>query len=153
MRFVSLPMGAALAAHALAWIAAVFFVFAPTYSGESSTSVTRGAESVTETVRYTQTMLEANGPGVIVLLLVPVLLTGIALLAIRSANDGQMTRPVFIWGPAAVLLILCVLGFWLSASSTCPQPSPSSPRPSPTAEPNTTPTPDRTTDRMRISSR
>ena len=112
MRFVSLPMGAALTAHALAWIAAVFFAFAPTYSGESSTSVTRGAESVTETYRYTQTMLEANGPGVIVLLLVPVLLTGIALLAIRSANDGQMTRPVFIWGPAVALLILCVLGFW-----------------------------------------
>ena len=57
MRFVSLPMGAALAAHALAWVAVVFFAFAPTYSGESSTAVTRGHETVTETVRYTQTML------------------------------------------------------------------------------------------------
>ncbi len=109
MRFVSLPMGAALAAHALAWVAAVFFAFAPTYSGESSTAVNRGAESVTETVRYTQTMLEANGPGVIFLLLVPVLLTGIALLAIRSANDGQMRRAAFIWVPTVALLGLCVL--------------------------------------------
>ena len=110
MRFVSLPMGAALAAHALAWVAAVFFAFAPTYSGESSTAVNRGAESVTETVRYTQTMLEANGPGVIFLLLVPVLLTGIALLAIRFANNSEeKRRAAFIWVPTIALLGLCVL--------------------------------------------
>ena len=91
MRFVSLPTGAALAAHALAWAAAVFFTFAPTYSSG-------------------RTAIEVNGPGVIFLFLVPVVLTGIALIAIRFAtNTEEKRRAALIWVPTVALLGFCVL--------------------------------------------
>ena len=57
--------------------------------------------------RYSATAIEANGLYVILLLLVPILLTGIALLAFRLTAKSQTVRKVLHWGPAVVLLGFC----------------------------------------------
>ena len=57
--------------------------------------------------RYSATAIEANGLHVILLLLVPILLTGIALLALRLTAKSQTVRKVLLWGPAVVLMGFC----------------------------------------------
>ena len=80
----------ALVAHALAWAAGVLLVLAPVYSS--------GA-----------TLIEVNGLYVIWLLLVPVLLTGIALWATRRPGDWRARRKAILWGSSMLLLGLCAL--------------------------------------------
>ena len=41
------------------------------------------------------------------MLLVPVILTGTALLAIHLANKSQTRRVVLLWGPVVLLLGFC----------------------------------------------
>ena len=41
------------------------------------------------------------------MLLVPVILTGIALLAIQLTNKSQASRVVLLWGPVVLLLGFC----------------------------------------------
>ncbi len=43
------------------------------------------------------------------MLLVPVILTGIALLAIQLANKSQASRVVLLWGTTVLLLGFCFL--------------------------------------------
>ena len=57
--------------------------------------------------RYSATAIEANGLHVILLLLAPILLTGIALLALRLTAKSQAVRKVLLWSPAVVLLGFC----------------------------------------------
>ena len=77
-------------AHALAWAAGALLVLAPVYSS--------GA-----------TLIEVNGLHVMWLLLVPVLLTGIALWATRRPGDWRARRKAILWGAAGLLLGLCAL--------------------------------------------
>ena len=87
----------ALAAHVLAWAPGVFLVFTADYSsGETS--------------------VEVNGRGIL-LLLVPVVLTGIALAAAllthrRQSNRGQSIRTMLLWSSAIMLLALCFLAIF-----------------------------------------
>ena len=62
--------------------------------------------------RYSATAIEVNGLHVISLLLVPVLLTGIALLALRLTAKGQTVRKVLLWGPGVVLLGFCAVAIF-----------------------------------------
>ena len=62
--------------------------------------------------RYSVTAIEANGLHVILLLLVPILLTGIALLALRLTAKSQAVRKVLLWGPAIVLLGFCAVAIF-----------------------------------------
>ena len=74
--------------------------------------------------RYSATAIEANGLHVILLLLVPILLTGIALLALRLTTKRQAVRQVLLWGPTVVLLGFCAVAifsigvFYLPAALT-----------------------------------
>ena len=100
MKSVEVATGSALAAHVLAWAGGVFlaFVFVPLYgSGE--------------------TLVEVNGRGAIRLLLVPVVLTGIALAAAllthrKQSNRSQATRTMLLWSSAIVLLGLCFVAIF-----------------------------------------
>ena len=74
----------AWAAHALAWIAGLWFVFAPSYQGVSVTSSIPG-EPAREVTRHTATLVEVNGLWVLWLLLIPILFSGLALLALLVA--------------------------------------------------------------------
>ena len=100
-------MVSACAAHILAWAVGAFFVFVPAYQGESVASATPG-EPGGEVIRHSATLIEANGLYAIALLLVPVLLTGVALLSLRLTTMSQIARKVLLWGPAFVLLGFCV---------------------------------------------
>ena len=80
----------ALVAHALAWATGVLLVLAPVYGS--------GA-----------TLIEVNGLYVIWLLLVPVLLTGVALWATRRPGDWRARRKAILWGSSTLLLGLCAL--------------------------------------------
>ncbi len=99
----------AWAAHALAWAAGLWFVFAPVYRGVSVTSSMPG-EPAGEVTRHTATLVEVNGLYVLWLLLIPVLLTGLALLAIRFTDAGQARRKALLWVSALTLLAVCVVG-------------------------------------------
>ena len=100
MKSVEVATLSALAAHVLAWAGGVFlaFVFVPLYgSGE--------------------TLVEVNGRGAIRLLLVPVVLTGIALAASllthrKQSNRSQATRTMLLWSSAIVLLGLCFVAIF-----------------------------------------
>lgn len=104
-------MVSACAAHILAWAAGAFFAFGPAYQGESVAPAPPG-ELGGEVTRHSATLIEANGLYVIALLLVPVLLTGVALLSLRLTTKSQVARKVLLWGAAFVLLGFCVVAIF-----------------------------------------
>ena len=86
MRGISIATASAWAAHAMAWAAGGWLAFAPAYQGASQTASLPG-EPAGEIVRHTSTLIEQNGLQVVPLLLAPIVLTAIALLALRLTND------------------------------------------------------------------
>ena len=82
-------MVAAWAAHLWAWGSGLLLALAPVYSS--------GA-----------TLIEQNGLYLIWILLVPVLLSGVVLLAIHFMDAGHKGRKVLLWTIALVLLGLCI---------------------------------------------
>ena len=99
----------AWAGHASAWAAGLWFVFGPVYQGVSGTSSVPG-EPAGEVTRHTATLVEVNGLYVLWLLLIPVLLSGLALLVIRLTDAGQARRKALLWISALALLALCLVG-------------------------------------------
>ena len=84
----------ALAAHLLAWAAGVFLAFTADYSSG-------------------ETVVEVYVRGAILLLLIPVVLTGIALAAALLVDSERSIRwrtirTMLLWSTAIVLLGLCV---------------------------------------------
>ena len=94
MRSVRAPTLSVLAAHALAWAAAIGLAFAPVYSN-GDTILDSGREQ------------GALG-GAIVVLLFPVLLTLPAVAAVLFVREWRWRQTV-LWGSAVVLLALCIL--------------------------------------------
>ena len=109
MKRVGVAAISAWVAHALAWAAGLWFVFAPVYQGVSVTPTSPG-EPAGDVTRYTRTLVEVNGLWVLWLLLVPILLSGLALLVIRFTDAGQASRRAFPWLTALALLALCLAG-------------------------------------------
>ena len=109
MKRIGVTAIAALTAHALAWVAGLWFVFAPSYQGLSVTSSMPG-EPAGEVARHTATLVEVNGLWVLWLLFIPILLSGLALLVIRFTDPGQARRKALLWLAALVLLAFCVVG-------------------------------------------
>ena len=98
-------------AHALTWIPALLLVFGPVYQRVTTTAVTPGGVA-SESTRFTGTLIAVNGLRVLPILLVPVVLTGLALLAVLLTYDGQTRRKVVLWISAVLLLGFCALGIW-----------------------------------------
>ncbi len=95
-------------AHALAWATGIWFVFGPAYAGESVTA-TRPGEPRGESTRVTMNLIEANGLDVVFWLLVPLVLTGIALLAVHRPGSSQPGRKALLWITAVALLGYCAV--------------------------------------------
>ena len=106
LKRVRLNMVAAWAAHLWAWGIALFLALVPVYSGLSSSSSAPG-----EWVETSKTLIEQNGLWVIWILLVPILLSGIVLLAIRFMDAGHKVRKALLWTIALVLLGLCIMTY------------------------------------------
>ena len=96
-------------AHALAWIVGLLLVVVPGYQGVSVTLVTPGGIA-SDSTRFTATLIEVNGLGVVLpLLLTPVVLTGLGLLAALLTDVGLARRKVLLWVLAALLLGFCAV--------------------------------------------
>lgn len=90
---------AALAAHLLAWAPGLCLLFIPFYSSAGD-----GANS-------SATLMEANGAGVLWILLVPLLLTGIAAAAVLFVQR-RLYRKTLLWLPAIALLGFCLVAIF-----------------------------------------
>jgi hypothetical protein len=108
-------------AHALAWIVFLFLVFWPLYQGSVTTAVPAVAPDgigippvaaapgvSSQEVRFSESILEVNGPVVLIPLAVPVLLTAAGLLVALIAR-GRWTRLALVLAAAVLLLGFCVL--------------------------------------------
>ncbi len=91
-------------AHLLAWAASVWLLLGPAYQGVALT--TEG------TTRVSATFIEVNGLHVIWVPIVPVLLSGIALMAILRTDPGQHGRGLLLWTISGVFLGFCALGLF-----------------------------------------
>ena len=101
----------AWAAHALAWGAGLWMIFGPVYQGVSVTATLPG-EPAGEATRHTATLVGENGLWVLWLLFIPILLSGLALLAIAFTDAAQARRKALLWLAALALLAFCLVGIF-----------------------------------------
>ena len=81
----------------------------PVYRGMTVTA-TRPGEPPAEPVVHSATLLEVNGPDAVLLLLIPVLVTGVAVLALYVTRPQRPIRRFLLWIPGAILLGFCAVG-------------------------------------------
>ena len=118
MKFSSSSFIAATLAHALAWAAWVWLAFWPhSYQSVSVTpvqvdesgNVIGAVES--EVVRHSASFAEVNGIWPLLALFIPVVLTGLALMALLTWKGRSAGRVLIIGGLALALLAFCALGY------------------------------------------
>jgi len=104
----------AAAAHLLAWIAFLWIALYPhAYQGVSATPVNvqdQGAMEV-EVVRTSASFVEVNGYRPLILLFIPVLVTGLALMSLLAWQVRRAGNTLILWVLAAILLVFCGLGY------------------------------------------
>ena len=98
-------------AHVWTWVVALWLVVGPVYQGVSETAVTP-AGVASESSRVTATLIELNGWSVLPLLLVPVVLTALALMSVRTTRVRLAMRRVLSWVSAVLLLGFCAVGIF-----------------------------------------
>ena len=98
-------------ANVLALAAAIWLAVGPAYHGESVAAVATGGVAA-EPVRTTSTLIEVNGPRVILLILTPVILTALAALAATVIRADSVWRGPLVLALAVLLLGLCVLALF-----------------------------------------
>jgi len=95
------------AAHALAWAAGVLFAVWPIYRGTSMAASPDGRSgTVTHT---TETLIESDGWPAVMALLIPILLTGLALVLVYATSRWRLIRKTILWMLAVVSLGLCAV--------------------------------------------
>ena len=100
---------AVLAAHGLAWVAGIGLAVVPVYYGTVTTASVPGGPPG-ETVRHAETLMQANGVwNTLPLLLLPVFLTGAAVLVDGFVPVGRPVRRWLLWTPTIALLGFCAL--------------------------------------------
>ena len=104
LRNLNATVLSAWSAHGLAWAAGIWLAGGPSYRGVEATV---GSETQRE---FTRTFLEVNGLIALWVPAVPILLTGVGLLAIRYTQKGDTIRKPLLWGLLLLLLGFCALG-------------------------------------------
>ena len=89
-----ISLAAAIIAHILAWVATLFFLFGPAYSGS-------GGE--------TATLIEVNGLWAALLIVIPVALTAVTLIATLPSTTPPLILLILRWASFALLLAFCVI--------------------------------------------
>ena len=108
-----LVFGSAAVAHGLAWAVFLWLVFWPfSYRGVSTQAVPAGSDAAPQVTYTSASVVEANGLGVTLLLLIPVAVTGLALLAAWRLNPSGWTRPVSLGVLAVLMFGFCVMGMF-----------------------------------------
>ena len=118
-----LAFALAVLAHAFAWVAFLFFLFWPTYSGSSVSPVavnlpgylpsqaplTRVEPGVTlET--FSATLVDVNGLRIVPILAIPVALTAVAVLASVRLHSRPRLGIVLLWSSTILLVLFSLLG-------------------------------------------
>ena len=110
---------AAWVAHLLAWAAGLGLVFAPAYRGVTTTPVQVDpatgqviGPNTLEMSSQTATLIEVNGLHAGLLLLVPIALTGLAVLAVRFTGVVWFLRKLLQGALAALFLVGCFLAMF-----------------------------------------
>ena len=111
----------AIVAHVLAWAAFLWIAFWPySYQGVSVNSDHTayvaglgyvdelGVPTGEEVVRLSASFMEVNGFGAVIYMLIPVILTALALLV---WNGTRVRNTLMLGGLATVLLAFCGLGY------------------------------------------
>ena len=75
-------------------------------------SVPRWSVTIEGITRVSATFIETNGLHVIWVPIVPVLLSGIALMAVLPIGPGQTGRRLLLWSISVVFLGFCALGIF-----------------------------------------
>ena len=97
-------------ALALASVAFVLLIFLPTYTGGYTDPITG------KTINSSATLIQVNGYGVLLPLVVPVLFAGLGLLAVLMIHRGVRGGRLVLWVVAALLAIFdLVTGFSIGA--------------------------------------
>ena len=100
-----------LFAHAAAWAAFLWLVFYPsTYRGVEVQAVPAGSDEAPQVTNLSASYIEANGLWAVLPILLPVVMTGLALLAVWSWCPGRWAKNVFLWVLAIFSLGFCILG-------------------------------------------
>jgi hypothetical protein len=99
-------------AHGLAWAAFLWLVFWPSfYQGTRVTPVGPDG-SGGEVVPVSASIIEGNGLGVLVPLLVPVALTAVGLLNALTGDRRNTRSKLLLWASAAPLIVFCGLAMF-----------------------------------------
>ena len=99
-------------AHLLAWIAFLWLVFWPSfYQGTSVVSTGPGGVIQKET-QLSASIVETNGRGVLIPLLVPVIFTALGLLTIVNRNYADRRNKVMLWAITVLLVLFCGVGMF-----------------------------------------
>ena len=85
----------------MAWAASIWLVLGPAYQGVS-----------VRAAMLPSSFIETNGLHVIWVPIVPVLLSGIALMAVRRTGPGPTGRRLLLWTISVVFLGFCALGLF-----------------------------------------
>ena len=100
-----------LLAHAAAWVAFLWLVFWPfAYRGVSIQASPPGSDAAPVVTELSASLIETNGLWVVLPLLVPVVLTGLAYLAVWNLDSRKWTRSAILWVLAVLTLGFCALG-------------------------------------------
>ena len=102
--------------HILAWGAFLWLAFWPhAYQGVSATPVQVDelgnpvGATESEVVRHSASLVEVNGVWVLLPLFVPVVLTGLALVALLTWKGGNAGLVSILWVLTGALLVFCLL--------------------------------------------
>ncbi len=105
----------ATTSHVLGWAAFLWIVFRP----HAQRSVSKGPDSVdgngaaeSEVVVYYVTLTQVDGYVVLIPLLIPVLVTGLALLFLLTCSMQRAANALVVWSLTAILLVFCGLGYY-----------------------------------------
>ena len=100
-----------LLAHAAAWAAFLWLAFWPfAYRGVSAQPVPRGSGQVPQVTHYSASFVEVNGIWALLPMLIPVVLTALALLVVLYWVTGPWPRSLVLWILAVLSIAFCVLG-------------------------------------------
>jgi hypothetical protein len=114
MRLRRTTIISAAIAHGLSWAALLFLVFWPaTYQGVSAIpEPSSGIEQPAEQERFTASLIEVNGWDVLPVLFIPILLSGVGLVAALTRNTHPMVGRIALWGSVAFILVFCLIGIF-----------------------------------------
>ena len=108
MNRARLGIASATLAHFLAWAVSLYFAFYPcVYDG--TTVTTQSGITISES-RCSGSLVTVNGLRVLLVLAVPVAITGLGLFAIISSMVTYGVTRILLWASGISMVLICLMG-------------------------------------------